>query len=108
METFKAADFGWKIAKAVEDGKRRRKQARDEVEICATRRRNWLDEVQELERDIAVENGVLMKRVMTEKRMRCVALNQARCCSFSLFLSFALVAFLAGEKNGSRSGRLRR
>ena len=77
VETFKAKDFGWKVAKALEDAKKKRKEARDEVERFTTRRRNWVDDVQELERDISVENGVLMKKVMAEKRMRCVALNIA-------------------------------
>ena len=77
VETFKAKDFGWKVAKALEDAKKKRKEARDEVERFTTRRRNWVDDVRELERDISVENGVLMKKVMSEKRMRCVALNTA-------------------------------
>lgn len=47
------------------------------MQIYTTRKRNWEDEVQELDRDIAVENGVLMKKVIAEKRMRCVALNDA-------------------------------
>ena len=45
METFKAKDFGWKVAKAVEDAKKKRKEARDNVERWTTRRRNWTDEV---------------------------------------------------------------
>jgi hypothetical protein len=63
MEEFKAADFPAKINAAVKDAKRQRKEADDAVEIATTRKRNWLDEIADLERDIAVENGVLMKKV---------------------------------------------